>query len=181
MTEPGRLQGDAAEALRREFDASFALPSTGGGEETDSFLALTVGADPYAIAVREIAGLTAARKIVSLASSMAALLGLAGVRGDVLPVYSLAALMGYAREEKAPRWFVLGKGLGRVAFAFGELEGQIAFPRSDLLAHDGGSGRKHVRAVLRTAKALRGVIDMTSLEETVAEAASAAGTITIKE
>ncbi len=176
MTARGVPHEDAVDTLRREFDATFARAPADVRPDADAFLAVIVGGDGYCIRVREISALTAARKIVALASPIPEFLGLAGIKGRIVPVYSLAALMGYPREARAPSWFVLGKGAQAVAFAFAGLEGQVESAPSDVLAPGDGERRRHVGAILQTSRGVHGVLDMASLESDVAERAAAAAT-----
>jgi chemotaxis signal transduction protein len=163
----------AAEELRRQFDASFAGPYAERGADVASFLAIRIEADEYALRVDEIRGFAAARKIVPVPSSVHALLGLAGIRGAVVPVFSLRALMGYAGGDERPRWFVLGGGVAPIALAFEDFDGYLELPVSDVRPA-GEAGRTHVREVLRTGDALRGVIALPSMAKTIEESAMTA-------
>lgn len=120
--------GLSAESLKRTFDAAFAAPVSPDRRVTESFLALTIGGHACAIRVREVAGLVVARKIVPIGSPIRGMLGLAGIRGELVPVYSLPALLGYAEEKGSPRWFVLCKGSVQVALAFTTFDGYVETP-----------------------------------------------------
>ena len=162
-----------AEELRREFDAAFAAPSVARSTEVASFLALRIGDDEYALRIEEIRGFSAARKILRLPSATHALLGLAGIRGVVLSVFSLRSLMGYARADERPRWFVLCGAAAPIALAFDDFDGYLEVPRSDVRPA-GQPGRTHVREMLQTGSALRGVIALASLTKTIEESAAMA-------
>jgi chemotaxis signal transduction protein len=71
----------------------------------------------------EIAGLFADRKITRVPGSKAALLGIAGFRGALVPAYSLRALLGLSGTQ-APRWLAIAAA-APVAFAFDAFEGHL--------------------------------------------------------
>src|SRR3989442_4943070 len=94
--------------LRRSFDQAFAVPPPQPPAEIDSFLAIQAGGDLFALRVGELTGLVAHRKIVALPIGSPEFLGLAGIQGRLAPVYSLAALLGYAGEySDEGRWFAV--------------------------------------------------------------------------
>ena len=92
----------SAAALAEAFDAAFARPPASGRADTQSFLALRLGDDAFAVRVGDIAALHADRRIVPMPSAEPTLLGVAAVRGRIAPVYDLAALLGYPANG-APR------------------------------------------------------------------------------
>jgi chemotaxis signal transduction protein len=166
-----RISGLSAGEMRRRFDAAFGAAPLDREEEAESFLALRIGPDGYALRVRETAGFAAARKIVPFPSPMAEMLGLAAVRGTVVPVFSMAALIGYGQGEGPPRWFVLSASADPVALAFSEFDGYVEAPRSELSAveeaDEKGPVRPHVRQVLRARGEVRGVIDVPSVARAI--------------
>jgi chemotaxis signal transduction protein len=156
----------SAAELRREFDAGFAAPPADRGEEVERFLALKIRADAYAIRIQEMAGFAAARKVVPLPSPIAEMLGLAGLRGVVVPVYSLAALLGYRLDDGPLRWFVLCGGADKVALGFTELDGYLELPRAQVRAVDTrDTERKHVREVLCAGDQVRAIIGVSVVLE----------------
>jgi purine-binding chemotaxis protein CheW len=175
VSDAQRAASGGAAELRREFDAAFGAPPAQRGAAVASFLALKVGDDGYALRVQEASGLAAARKIVPLPGAPSALLGLAGIRGLVVPVFSLASAMGYGGDV-APRWFVLCGGADPIAFAFAAFDGYLELPASDVRRVDEReSGRAHVREVFRVGGELRGVIALPSVTKAVRERGDAAG------
>lgn len=93
-------------ALRQEFDLSFAQAVRTQTDKLENLLALRIAGDPYAIRVADINGLHTDRRIMPLPSPMTELLGVTGFRGQIAPVYDLAALLGYGRAVSA-RWLIL--------------------------------------------------------------------------
>jgi chemotaxis signal transduction protein len=159
-----------ADELRRAFDLGFAAPSAEPGDGAEAFLALRVGTDAYAVRVREIAGFAAARKVVPLPSLIPEMLGLASVRGSLVPVYGLAALLGYGDRDGPLRWFLLCGGTDPLALAFADFDGYLELPRPDVRATGHGEiDRTHVREVLRAGVDVRSVIDVSSLMDAIRE------------
>jgi purine-binding chemotaxis protein CheW len=152
--------GRAAE-MRREFDRSFAEPPRAGISDTENFLALRFGDDPYAIRLVESAGVFADRKVTGLPSPVPELRGIAGLRGAILPVYDLGALLGYAPTHQA-RWLVVAKS-APVAFAFEVFDGQLCIDTTAVASHDGAAAREHVREVARESGLSRPVIHLPSV------------------
>jgi chemotaxis signal transduction protein len=176
VSEATRGPGVSADELRRAFDLGFATPPADGGESEEPFLALTMGKDAYAVRVREIAGFAAARKIVALASPIPEMLGLAGLRGTLMAVYSLARLFGYEDSNSRLRWFIVCGGADPLALAFADFDGYIEVPRSELrAASERDPGRLHTREVLLAGGVARGVIGVTSLVRAIEKKVAAAG------
>jgi chemotaxis signal transduction protein len=130
MTTP---TSSRVEDLRRTFDQAFAATPPGTPLETLDLLAIRIGGDPYALKVSELTGLVWSKKIVSLPSSRAELVGIAGIRGSLVSVYSLAVLLGYGSgPSSSVRWLALSGGPDPIALAFEELEGFLRVNVTDL-------------------------------------------------
>lgn len=155
----------AAETLRQEFDATFARAFGHAGTECDDLLAVLVGQGRYALRVSELGGIAARRRVTPVPSANATLLGLVGVRGNVIPVYDLARLLGEAPSVEPPRWLVSSGGADPVALAFRELEGHMRLPRTALES----GGRGHVTHVIREEFGLRPVVSVPSVARAVKE------------
>ncbi|MCU1279833.1 MAG: chemotaxis protein CheW [bacterium] len=167
---------DKAAALRRAFDESFARPPATRADDHERLLSLRIGAEGYAFRLGEISGFVVARKIVSLASTVAGALGLAGIRGSLVPVYSLAALLGHGGDDEAARWFVLCGAPDPIALAFAQFDGYLEVPRRDLHAVSGPSDRGPVATVARTGARNLGIIGISTLMETISVAVVASST-----
>ena len=110
MNEAQLVESTAA-ALRQAFDLSFALSPPPASPEVEDLLTLRVAGNPYAIRLRDIAGIVAGRKVVPVPAITPGLLGLAGIRGGVVPVFGLASIL-LARED-ASRLLLFGGGFSR--------------------------------------------------------------------
>lgn len=124
---------NSAITLREAFDGSFALPATEQSEETRDFLSIRIAGDPYALSVSEMAGIVARRAIVPVPAAAPGFLGLAGIRGQIVPVFGLSALLGYGTDD-LPTWIVLCAAQAPIALGFSEFEGHLRLPKSALHA-----------------------------------------------
>jgi chemotaxis signal transduction protein len=160
-----------AAALRRRFDESFAAPAASMTQRLEDLLAIRVGSYPYALRLSAIAGLHVGVKIVPVPSPAAQLLGIVGIRGMMAPIYDLAALLGYAPAAN-PRWFMFARAPQPVGLAFETFESHLQVSQSSLAngngddAGTGGTGR-HMRGTVRAAGALRPIIHLASVLETI--------------
>jgi chemotaxis signal transduction protein len=155
--------------LRNTFDRSYSLPpSSPGTEQIENLLAIRLAGSPYAIRVTEVTGLANNRKTVALPSPIPELLGVAGIRGGLVPVYSLAALLGYARDMSPARWLALCGNEDQVGLGFSDLEGYLRVPVAQMYAagHENVT-RGHVKDVVRTDGLIRAVVSIPSLVEMI--------------
>lgn len=170
MTSLSPITAKLAE-LRRTFDEARAVPSSSGGDlQAESLLAIRVSRDAYAIRVSEISGLATDRKIVALPSSIPELLGVAGIRGALVPVYSLTGLLGYGAETGQVRWLVLCGTEEPFALALSDFEGYLRMQRTQLhQAEQRDVTRTHVTHVARATDMVRAVVSIPLLRETIQE------------
>jgi chemotaxis signal transduction protein len=168
LTGPSAIASKAAE-LRDAFDRARAIPlSTAGVEQVEGLLSIRVAGDPYAIRVSEISGLANDRKVVAFPSSIPELLGVAGMRGGLVSVYSLAALLGYGREAGQARWLVLCGAEESVGLAFSDFEGYFTVPSTQVYAADKrDAARARVKHVLRAADLVCTVVSIPDLLESI--------------
>jgi chemotaxis signal transduction protein len=152
--------------LRDAFDHSFAEPLPPGPPLLVDLLAIRVGAEPYALRLGEVAGLYADRKITPVPGGTPALLGIAGFRGVIVPVYDLQLLLGDPAVETV-RWLAMAAE-ETVAFAFAAQEGQLRVaPETIVLQQSDDPSRPHVREFVRLADSVCPVIDLSSVLEAV--------------
>jgi chemotaxis signal transduction protein len=158
-----------AAELRAAFDRTYALPSLSQeANQSEDLLAIRLAGNAYAIKVSEISGLANNRKTIALPSAMPELLGVAGIRGALVPVYSLAALMQVNRGPEEDRWLALCGTEEPIGLAFTEFEGYLQVPLADLYAASQENlTRGHVKEVARTAGLVRSVLSIPSIVEMV--------------
>ena len=159
--------------IRRAFDESFARPPTTAATSAVGLIAVRVAAHPYAFRIDDLADVHQRCKVVPVPGAHPNLLGIAGIRGRMVPVYSLAALLGYDRRDEW-RWLALCRSKHDLGLTFDELEYYLQasprelFPRA--AGEDQGSDG-YVRDVLRQDGATRQVIHTTSIIAALRDAA----------
>jgi purine-binding chemotaxis protein CheW len=162
--------GATAATLRRHFDEAFAAPASSIIEPLEDLLAIRVGSDPYALRLSEIAGLYVGVKIVPVPSPVPQLLGIVGIRGMMVPIYDLAALLRYPPEVNS-RWFVLARPPQPVGFAFETFESHLQVSLAGSNGEDSGTGGtvQHMRGTVRAAGTLRPIIHLASMLEMIGD------------
>lgn len=129
MTDDKNSLEQKLEELKSSFDCAFQeaiLPPTG---DFLHLLMVRVATATFALDVAELAGVVPAPKIVPIPAQAHGLLGLAGIKARLVPVYSLACLVG-AKDVGAARWIALCGHDDRIGLAFTELERVHIVPRS---------------------------------------------------
>lgn len=159
---PSQLAERATE-LRSTFDRSFAEPAHAVTAAGHDLLAIRVGAEPYAVRLPEIAGLYVDRPITRVPGSDASLLGIAGFRGAIMPVYSLSALLGQAAARQTSRWLVIAAS-APVALAFDLFESHLRVPTDAVLPRQAhGQMRSYAPNFVRSSDVVRPVLDLASV------------------
>jgi chemotaxis signal transduction protein len=123
-----------ARDMRRSFDESFAAPPRPELDAPEHLLALQVAGANFAVRLCEIHALIDRKaRILPVPSSLPDLLGLTGIRGTVVPVFSLAALLGFAREPREPAWLLhCGTRQAPLALGFEFFAGYLQAARSEI-------------------------------------------------
>jgi len=162
MTDPDPPDTSRAAALRTAFDRSFAEPHPAEAPPMENLLAIRLGPAPYGLRLAEIAGLYRDRRVTPLPGAMPALLGVAGFRGTVLPVYDLARLVGGASAAH-PRLLAIAKEAS-VAFAFDRLDSHERIALDLIVQHLPGPGQwRHVQGRVRLGGLMRPIVDLPSI------------------
>jgi purine-binding chemotaxis protein CheW len=158
MNETPVIENKAAK-LRQAFDLSFALPPPPASQEVEDLLTIRVAGDSYAIRLCDIAGMVTGCKVVAVPAAAIDLLGLAGIRGDIVPVFGLASILGYSQPLESPRWMILCGADEYIALAFSDFEGYLRIPKSSLHADENlGATRQYVSEAASTNAVARSVI-----------------------
>ena len=152
------IEGNKAAQLRQAFDRTFALPPSGVSPEAEDLLTIRVAGDPYAIRLLDIAEIVTERRVVSVPAVTPDLLGLAGIRGGIVPVFGLSSILGYGPDPGPPRWMIICGAEEPIALAFSDFEGYLRLPASALHADENlGTTREHVKYVNQVASTPDGV------------------------
>jgi purine-binding chemotaxis protein CheW len=162
-----------AQRLRDDFDRSFAEPAAAKPAMV-SLLFLRVGGDPYALRLSEVAGIHRDKTIATAASTIPDLLGMAGFRGVIAPVYDLGILLGYPRA-RAPRWIALAQGPSPIALAFETFEAHFQVEVDRLASEGSSSKRLYLAGALHEANGTRALIHVASVVEALLVRARSSG------
>ena len=158
---------DRAAQMQREFDRSFADAPRAATEVPNDLVAIRIGGDPYALRVAEIAGLHVDRSIASVPSQIPELLGIAGFRGSLIPVFDLGALLGYPAATAASRWLAIAAGTS-IAFAFEAFDGHVRVASGEIVPCAPREAPAHVVAIARDGGQVRPIVHLPSLIEAIA-------------
>ncbi len=147
MTGPDDGLAGRTTRLRIAFDRSFAEPAVGIAPRREHLLTIRVGGQPYAVRLSEVAGVFTGWSVVPVPGPRPELLGVAGHRGDLIPVYSLAALLRPPEPTEPPEpadsvrpgGVLLAAGTKPVAFAFDRTDGHVRMPADALPPAERGS------------------------------------------
>lgn len=154
---------DAAQ-LRQAFDSTFATPQSLTTGEIENLLMIRIAGDPYAIRLLDIAEIISGRSVVSVPTTTPDLLGLAGVQGGIVPVFSLSSLLGYGLETDPPRWMIICGSEEPFALGLSDFEGHLKLPTSALHTDENfrtsRENVKYVTQVARTPNGVRAVISI---------------------
>lgn len=159
----------SASELQQTFDRTFAEAPRADAAPHDDLLAITIGGDPYAMRLSEVAGLYPDRRFTWLPGSVPALLGLVGLRGALLPVYDLGTLLGYPKTA-TPRWLAVIAD-AQVVLGFEQFDSHLRVPRQAIAEAGTGSAASRpqpVREVVHTNGLVRPIIHLPSVLEAIA-------------
>ena len=136
--------------LREEFDSGFAEPMRSFDTPAHPLMCFRAGDANFAIAMPGLKALVRCTGLTPIPARAPALLGLAVVRAQIVPVYSLVRLTGIGTQTAECQWLFLLHGPEPVALAIDSLDGYVletavqpatcdkASPLvSGLLKHDG--------------------------------------------
>lgn len=155
--------------LRSAFDRAYALPPESvGSNPTENLLAIRLTGQPYAIRIGEIVGIASDRKVIPLPSAVPELIGLAGIRGAPVSVYSLAAMLNHNQDMHPGRWLVLCGNDESIGLAVSNFEGYLKVPVDQIYAADKSlTICEHIRDAVRMAEEVRMIVNISSVLEAI--------------
>lgn len=175
MTQDHNAATGRAAELRSAFDRSFAEPLRAAANDRVNLLGIHVGGDAYAVRLSEITGLFIAKKIVSVPSPAAEFLGLAGLRGSIVPVYCLGALLGYEKSSEPPRWLMLAGAGNMMALGFDVFDGHLRVARPAITRQaEGERARKYVHEFSHDQDLVRAIVSLPSVLDAIGQQAQQA-------
>jgi purine-binding chemotaxis protein CheW len=161
---------DLAATLRKAFDTSFAdVPRPEAGQR-ENLLAIRVGGNPFALRLEELAGLSTGWKIAALPTPVSGLLGIAGFRGALVPVYDLRNLFGYPAQE-APHWLALVGEEALTALAFDGFDGYLRVLPETVTRHGGEHSAALLKGLVQVGDMARPIVHLPSVIDTLKQRA----------
>ena len=98
---------------------------------SDVHVQVRVGAELYALAVTHVLEVGEIGELTVAPGASRATLGVRNLRGDLLPVFDLAAVLGLPRSEAPQRMLVAERGGTRAGFAVDEVTDVDELPEAD--------------------------------------------------
>jgi chemotaxis signal transduction protein len=133
---------------------------------SDVHVRVRVGIERYAIPVAHVLEIGEIGELSAAPGTSHALLGLRNLRGEVLPVFDLAVVLGSPRSDAARRMLVAERAGTRAGFAVDEVTDVDAFDAAGQEAHS-----DLLSSAVMLDGALVGVIDVERLFERLEAAA----------
>lgn len=161
--------------MRRAFDQSFAVPHIGQSESLERIIRIRLAGERFVIRTGHIVGLAKAKRIVPLPSRVPEMLGLAGIRGTLVPVFDLAGLLKLKSRASTPSWLALINCEVCIALGFDEFHGQEDLTPASLYADESHIPRRHVQLLARIGSSVQPVIDVPSILEVIRKNAGLSG------
>ncbi|HEY3324615.1 MAG TPA: chemotaxis protein CheW [Planctomycetota bacterium] len=121
-----------AAALRAAFDESFAAPPAAATPGLLQFLGFRIGSETLCVRLEEVEEVVLQSAVLPLPEQPPEMLGLAAVRGQIVPVFSLGGMLGYTPDPKSETCILLCKSAEPVGLAVTALQGQFQMPQSAL-------------------------------------------------
>jgi hypothetical protein len=160
-------------ALREAFDRSFTAAAEVGGALHVDFLAIKIAGDAYAVRLSEVASLHADCAPVTAPSLLPELLGIAGFRAVLTPIYDLGALLGYG-AGRPTKWLAIAQGSLPIGFAFDGFDAHLRVPLDQITAEQTGAAA-HIRGAVRAGGAPLPLLHLPSVVEGIAQRIKALG------
>lgn len=152
-------------ALRSEFDSSFARPWTPSRAQTEAILCFTAQGGKFAAPLTTLQSVARAGAIVPVPSQASALLGITVLRAKLLPVFSVAALLGMPSANSEVSWLAVLRGPRAAALALDSLAGYA--DAESIRKTDAAASLPFVTASVRLQEEMFAVLDCERLYEEI--------------
>ena len=155
--------------MREAFDHGFAQQVGQRRQSWQDFLLVKLGQLPHALPMAEVAALQRAlpEGVTPVPGPLTALMGIAGHKGRILPVYDLAALLGLS-PAKQPQWQIVTLN-PPVILAIDAFERHVRGD-GDVIARlstPDEATQGHIRAHLHTDGEQRPIVSLASVLDTI--------------
>ena len=138
----------SAEQLREAFDQSFTRAVVTDATRWLDFLQIRLDDRVHVLALDEVACLQPLSWVTPIPGPLPALMGVIGHKGDIVPVYDLRIVLGYAATS-APRWMVVSRQ-PNLALAFDAFDKHVRYPDGAVARPAGGeSAGDHIQMHLQ--------------------------------
>jgi chemotaxis signal transduction protein len=174
MSPARSKQSISLDELRREFDLGFSRPTEFERHAQEDLLLFSVAGGRYAVRLGEVRAILQTPRLAWVPSGFSALRGVVAWRGELIPVFDFAELLGHPAERELGRWSLLAGDSERAAFAFHHFERFERVPVSALSKQDaqtsasGGTSENVVRLA-------REIVPIVSVNQVLANLAQEAG------
>jgi chemotaxis signal transduction protein len=156
--------------LRSAFDRTFAEPPPVAESARVRLLAIRIGDHGCAVRLEQVSGLEKSRRLVSLPGTPAAFVGLMGLRGVLLPIFSLARLFGEEPSAAEP-WVLVCGERDPIGLAVASFDGHVEVAPADVVPVPAPvSSRRYVNGQVRIRDVETGVVDVASVIEDITRA-----------
>lgn len=156
-------QASIVAQMRDAFDGAFAR-EVEDPRQPEFAIWIRVGGEIFAVRMRDIAGLLKSNKIVPFPSQSPDVLGVISLRGTLVPVFNLTALLRM-KSSTAPSWLMLPGGEPAIAFAFEAFEGRHAL--TGTIARQDTAVREESTQLVESAGGLCPLLDVPGLAAAV--------------
>lgn len=146
--------------LRREFDDAFALPIETPSDDRLAYVLVRVGAQIHAVSSIELRQIVRSPPVLAVPSTAPAFLGIAALRGVILGVYDLQAILGgEALAASSGAWMLVCPDR-QTALAVDAVIGHVHAARSAVLPIAQALQDAPVRALLDAGPSAYPLIDL---------------------
>jgi chemotaxis signal transduction protein len=132
---------------------------------SEAFLLVTAGSLRVALAVAQLEAVTEGTEVVAVPVAEPAMTGVTTVRGETVPVISLARLLGTAPAQDADAFVVVRTGGVRLCLA---VESAETLAKGEVMPLPPDGAMPWARAVLRDGDSLVPLLDLEALAERLA-------------
>ena len=159
-----------AEQLREAFDQSFTRAVTSDATRWLDFLQIRLDGRVHVLALDEVSCLQPLSWVTPIPGPLPALMGVIGHKGDIVPVYDLRIVLGYA-PTLVPRWMVISRHFN-LALAFDAFDKHVRYTDRAVARPTGGvAASDHIQMHLQVESQNWPVVGLASVGNSIQYAA----------
>ena len=161
MSAVRRLPQTAVE-MRRAFDEGFRSAVERPRRDEESLIAIQAAGTALAVRVGQVRGISRIRHVLAIPTGAEGLLGITALRGAIVAVYDLAAVVGIGATASAAAWIMVA-GDPQVALAFERFDGRVEVPGTAIHAAGAAPGPGQQLETVEIGSCLHAIIDVPQL------------------